>query len=256
MSSENIERQLAKTTSWVERFAPEQWSIYKSVIAEARKQNVQFAIGGGLATMTYAGQWRDTKDIDIYVMERDRERMIRVVTEAGLRDYYEQKPYDRKWIYRSYQDEIIVDIIWSMANGRAPVDEGWLQGPEAETGGERFRLLRPEEAVWSKLYIVQRDRCDWPDSLSLLYTIGAELDWHLLLDRTGDDRLLLRGLLSIFRWLCPDGAQRLPAWIWEELEAGDSQEENCEQVARRRAPLLDSRPWFTPTLEEKDAGQR
>lgn len=88
-----------------QRLPPEQSSIYKRVIGEARKRNVRFAVGGGLAAMIYAGQWRNTKDIDLYVLPRDREAMIGMLTDLGLEDYYEQHPYDRNWIYRSYKDD-------------------------------------------------------------------------------------------------------------------------------------------------------
>lgn len=248
MSLENIRRQVASHASWVDHFEPEQWSIYKRVISEAHKRGVRFAIGGGLAAMTYAGQWRDTKDIDLYILKRDRDELIDIVTSSGLQDYYDQKPYDRNWIYRSYRHDIIVDIIWAMANQRAQVDEAWLEGPEIETGGERFSLLRPEEMLWSKLYILQRDRCDWPDALSMLYTVGSDLDWRCVLARVSEDRPLLNALLSVFAWLCPDRARAVPSWLWDEIRIETSDAENCQEAAKLRAPLLDSRPWFTPTV--------
>ena len=30
-------------------------------------------------------------------------------------------------------------------------------------------MLPPEELIWAKLYVLQRDRSDWPDILNLLY---------------------------------------------------------------------------------------
>ena len=110
--------------------------MYKTVIAGARTSDIRFAVGGGLSAMTYAGQWRNTKDIDLYVLPRDRERMIALVTDLGLGDYYEKQGYDRNWIYRSYTDETIVDVMWAMANQRSQVTESWLDGPEIEVDGE------------------------------------------------------------------------------------------------------------------------
>lgn len=230
--------------SWPERFTPQQWSLYKKVMEIARRRGVRFAVGGGLASTAYAGQWRNTKDIDLYIVSRDRERMLGAIEEAGLRDYYEREPYDRKWIYRSYRDDTIVDVIWAMANQRALVDDDWLDGPEVEIESEMVRLLPPEEMLWSKLYIVQRDRCDWPDALNLLYAVGPELDWAWLLKRVDKDRALLDGLLSIFGWLSPGRARQLPAEAWGAAGTRDPDANSDPALTAQRASLLDSRPWL------------
>jgi Uncharacterised nucleotidyltransferase len=253
MKNLSMQEQIERCTAWPQRFAGEQWRIYKQVLSEARKRNLPFAVGGGLAAMTYAGQWRNTKDIDLYVLPRDRHRMVDLVTELGLGDYYEVEPYDREWIYRSYKEDTIVDIMWAMANQRAQVDETWLNGPEVEAGGERFRLLAPEEEIWSKLYVLQRDRCDWPDALNLIYGVGPELDWRRLITRVAGDAALLGAVLSVLAWISPDRARELPTWIWRELQINAPVGGGLE-VTRERARLLDSRSWFTPALEESGDG--
>jgi putative nucleotidyltransferase-like protein len=245
MAARILQDHLALCASWPERFPPEQWRLYKKVMEIARRRGVRFAVGGGLASTAYAGQWRNTKDIDLYILKRDREPMLGAIEEAGLRDYYEQKPYDRKWIYRSYRDDTIVDVIWAMANQRALVDEDWLDGPEIEIEGESVRLLAPEEMVWSKLYIVQRERCDWPDALNLLYMIGPELDWSWLLKRVGPDTDLLGGLLSVFGWLSPGRARQLPSHVWAETGARLPAANSDPEITSQRANLVDSRPWLS-----------
>ena len=200
--------------------------------------------------MVYACQWRNTKDIDLYIPERERDRMIRLVQELGLDDYYDVLPYDRKWIYRSHKGDTIVDLIWAMANQHSSVDESWFRGPTVEVDGETFQLLAPEEALWSKLFVLQRDRCDWPDALNLLWGVGPEMDWRHLLHRVNGDAALLSGLLAVFSWVYPEGASALPPWLWDELGLMPPKPENARNLADVRARLLDSRPWFTPTLNE------
>ncbi|MGI8958172.1 MAG: hypothetical protein ACR2IV_00090 [Bryobacteraceae bacterium] len=248
--SHNVKTRLARSASWLERLPPEQWSVYKAVMAHARLRGLQFAVGGGFATMTYTGQWRDTKDMDFFILERDKDEMIRILAESGLEDYYDQQAYERHWIYRSHKDETIVDVIWAMANRRAAVDEGWLHGPLVEAGGERFRLVPAEETLWSKLYVLQRDRCDWPDGLSLIYAMGTDLDWCRLLERVGEDAPLLSGLVSVFGWLCPDHARELPGWLWNELGARHIEIDALLDRDTDRVSLLDSRPWLMPDQEE------
>src|SRR5437879_4785997 len=109
----------------------EQWTVYETVVERCRAAGLRFAIGGGLAIGVYTGLWRETKDIDFYVLPEDRETLQQILTSAGLTDYYDQLPYDRAWIYRSIRDSVIVDVIWSMANHKQDVDETWILGGPA-----------------------------------------------------------------------------------------------------------------------------
>src|ERR1051325_3267912 len=97
---------------WVETVAEEDWHIYCLAIKALRREGVPFMLGGGFALATFTGRWRDTKDIDFYIHPRDRDRAAKALTEAGFKDYFETRAYDRKWIYRSTRSGVIVDIIW------------------------------------------------------------------------------------------------------------------------------------------------
>jgi hypothetical protein len=234
----------AGQTAWSGSIPENQWSIYQRVISEAHKRGERFALGGAFALAAYTGQWRNTKDLDIYVTPRDRERMIQLLIGLGFADYYDRLPYDRSWIFRGISDETIVDLIWAMANHHADVDELWLtSGPEIMIRGERLRLIPPEELLWAKLYIMQKDRCDWPDVLNLVYSAGPGLDWPRLLQRLAEDALLLAGVLCVFQWLCPGRAQKLPSWLWDRLHLPQPPE-SVPDVDLERVRLLDSRPWF------------
>lgn len=224
-----------------DRMSDEQWEIYRGVISEAQRANIPFAIGGGLAVGVYSGRWRETKDMDFYVLRKDLRRLQEILTKFGLSDYFDQLPYDREWIYRSIRDKIIVDVIWSMANYHAQVDETWIGGgPEVTIRGETFRIVPVEEMIWAKLYVVQKDRCDWPDAMNMIYAQRNNLDWQHLLDRLGDDTPLLKALLSVCAWLCPNFQRDLPGDLISQIErriVGSSAENS-------RAELLDRRNWF------------
>jgi hypothetical protein len=232
-------------TKWADRISDAEWRVYRMVIDEAQKRGIRFALGGAFAVAVYTGYWRNTKDLDLYVLPEYRDRMIAVVQDAGLRDYYDENPYDRWWIYRGHQGDIIVDTMWAMANHRAQIDELWMSGPEIELRGYRMRVLPVEAMLWDKLYIVQRERCDWPDVLNLLYAEGRHLRWEYLLGRMGADAALLGGVLSVFAWIAPGSARELPDWLWGRLgirpPAG-----GAEEIDKARVELLDRRPWFGP----------
>lgn len=232
---------------WERRIPDQDWALYQQVLTEARDRGIRFALGGGFAFSAYSGRWRNTKDIDLYILERDREAMIDVLNCVGFTNYFDQNPYDRAWIYRGYRGGVIADLIWAMANYRATTDEAWLdRAREVELRGMRLRMLAPEELLWTKLYVIQRERSDWPDLLNVLYAQGPELDWEYLISRIGDDARLLGGVLSVYVWICPGEAKALPEWLWSRVGlARPASAPSCRHD-RRRVHLLDRREWFGP----------
>jgi hypothetical protein len=237
-----IER--SEYTDWPKESPDEQWEMYERALSEANRRELPFALGGAFALATYTGRWRNTKDLDLYVRPEDRDSLIQVLNDLGFDDYYEQLPYDRQWIYRGYREGTLVDVIWAMANQRAQVDESWLVGPEMDVRGQSVRIVPPEEMIWAKLYVLQRDRCDFPDVLNLIYGTGPSLDWDRLLTRLGDDWPLLTGVLSVFQWMCPGRALELPKPICRRLHLPRQHEGEAPTTHRRRVDLLDRRPWF------------
>ncbi len=233
---------------WMSAISDEQWQVYQKAIRALRQAGLRIMLGGGFAMASYTGRWRNTKDIDFYILEKDRPRAVEALTAAGFTDYYEQLPYDRKWIYRSTQSGVIVDVIWAMANQRAQVDEDWFaNAAEISIRGEKLSVVPVEEFIWCKLYILQRDHCDWTDVLNVMFATGPEIDWNRLLIRLEEDWPLLKALLTLYGWVCPRQAARLPESLYTRLKL------KRPLIVRRtrfnRIRLLDSRDWFAALLE-------
>src|SRR5438270_3704778 len=104
---------------WAQAISPAEWAIYSGAMEVVRAAGIPFMLGGGFALAAFTGRWRDTKDIDFYIHPRDRQATVTALAGAGFVDYFSRLSYDRKWIYRSVKSDVIVDIIWSMANQRA-----------------------------------------------------------------------------------------------------------------------------------------
>ncbi|HXT12397.1 MAG TPA: nucleotidyltransferase [Candidatus Angelobacter sp.] len=231
---------------WVTAVTDEQWATYRDAIHALRQADLRFLLGGGFALATYIGRWRNTKDIDFYIMQEDRDKAVAALTKAGFTDLFERLPYDRKWIFRSTRDGVIVDIIWAMANQRAQTDEQWFErAPAARVRGEPLSILPMEEFLWCKLYIMQRDHCDWTDVFNLIYAVGAQLDWNHLLARLDEDWPLLKGMLTVYDWLCPEQARELPRWLRAQLELPMP---GSPPKKRDHIRLLDTRGWFAAIL--------
>jgi hypothetical protein len=200
----------------------------------------------------YTGDLRNTKDFDFYIRPEDQEAMREAISRAGLQDHYDRLPYDRSWIYRASQNEIIVDAIWAMANRRTQVDASWLtHGPQVAIRGEQLRAIPIEELIWSKLYVLQRDRSDWGDVLRLIHARAESIDWDRLLFRLAEDTPLLTGALAVLSWLAPDRARHIPDSVWRRVGLTPPEPAHDAELTGRRADLLDSRPWF-PTSRSED----
>ena len=88
---------------------------------------------------------------------------------AGFRTELE----DPTWIGKGYRGEWFVDLIFSSGNGVAVVDDLWFE--HARPGrvmGVDVLLAPPEEMIWSKGFVLERERYDGADVNHLLRACG------------------------------------------------------------------------------------
>jgi hypothetical protein len=132
------------------------------------------------------------------------------------------------------------------------VDLRWLYGGgEIQVQGLNLHVAPLEEMVWAKLYVLNRERCDWPDVLNMLYFCCGEIDWRHLLNRLGPDAPLLAGVLSVLSWLAPDRMKLLPSWLLEKLRLHGPPPAIPQEELQWRATLLNPRDWFVWPLEKR-----
>ena len=242
--------------TWATIVPDEEWQIYLKAIHVTRKTGAPFVLGGAFGLAGYTGRWRNTKDLDFFVLPSDKDRVIEALTKIGFEDYYPTLAYDRGWIYRAVRNDVLVDTIWQTPNRRTVVDEHWFKrAREVTLRGEQLKVLPAEELLAIKLYIVQRDRCDWPDLINLLYATCADLDWAHVIDRLQAESALLAGLLNVFNWVAPARAAQIPRWVREKFHLAEPTSEEKALDLQERVGLLDSRPWFA-ALQPRDQPMR
>lgn len=229
------------------RLHPEDREIFAGVLRALQERGVPFLMAGGFVFSHYSGLWRNTKDMDIVVTRSQFDRAVEAVRSHGLADLHPVLPYDRSWIFRGYRDSehgrTIVDVIHQFANHADVIDETWFQrGVAAEFAGERVEFVAPEDLIWMKLMVFQRERCDWPDLLNVIRGLRGQLDWERLLRNAGANALLVAALVDIYDWLCPAEREYIPAYVREELA---HLRRHPEPARAPRNDLFDSRAWFT-----------
>lgn len=222
-----------------------QWDVFALGTDAIAGAGVPFLLAGALGLATYTGHWRNTKDVDVIVREGDRERSIAALRQAGFDDYFEREAYDRSWIFRGYKDGVLFDVIWALPNHRVVIDDAWFEHARPVfLRGRTFQVVPAEELVRVKLYVMQRERCDWVDVLNVLAAAVEQIEWRRLVARMGRDLPLLHAALAIFNWLCPGRAQALPAWLRKQFALARIEADAPAAMEERRVNLFDSRPWF------------
>jgi hypothetical protein len=118
------------------------------------------------------------------------------------------------WLSKAYCGDEFIDVIFSSGNGLASVDdERFDHAIEAEILGQPVRLCPVEETLWTKSFVMKRERHDGADAAHLLLRSLERLDWHRLLRRFGEHWLVLLAQLTIFAYAYPSEAHRIPEWV-------------------------------------------
>ena len=114
--------------------------------------------------------------------------------------------------------EDLVDVIYSAVNGVPRVDDVWFEhAVEAEVLNLKVKFCPPEELIWAKSFVMERERFDGADVMHLLRACGRSLDWTRLLDRFGPHWRLLLGHLIIFGFVYPAERSSVPDAVMSEL---------------------------------------
>jgi hypothetical protein len=189
-------------------------NFYIQTLTELNEGRMPYLVGGAYAMGTLADIERHTKDIDIFVRKRDRDRILRVLESAG----YRTEVTFPHWLAKAWIVERFVDVIYSSGNGVAPVDDEWFEhAVDADLLGIPVRLCPAEEIIWSKAYVHERERFDGADIAHLIRKSGRHLDWHRLLRRFGEAWRVLLAHLVTFGFIYPGERDIIPEGVLREL---------------------------------------
>ncbi len=227
---------------------PDRTDFYRSTLQLFLDDGLPFLVGGTHAYYRYTGIARETKDFDVFVRRNDYPRFEEAVKRAG----YETELKFPHWLGKIYQDDAFIDLIFSGGNGEAAVDDEWFEhSVEGKIFGLPIRLVAPEEMIWSKSYVMERERFDGGDVMHLLLRTGKRLDWQRLLRRFGDHwRLLLLQIVK-FGFVYPSERYRIPREITEELLARFTAELNERSHPRKVTfGTLTSRAQYLVDIQE------
>ncbi|NUP06684.1 MAG: hypothetical protein HOW73_11575 [Polyangiaceae bacterium] len=224
-------------------------TFYTSVLRRLHAERVPFLLGGAFALSHYSGVARDTKDLDLFIRPCDWDRVAKQLGRAG----YEIELTFSHWLGKARSGPHFIDLIFNSGNGLTPIDEEWFfYAQEASVLGMQVKLVPPEECIWSKCFVMERERFDGADVAHLLRSCAATLDWRRLIDRFGDKWRILAAHVILFEFIYPGERDKIPAWVWQELlgrltsemDIPPSPDQRCQGTLVSRAQyLVDIERW-------------
>jgi hypothetical protein len=212
--------------------APRAATFFGRVMDGLAEAEVPFMIGGAFAFEVYTDIGGRTKDLDLFLRPQDVETALRVMDRGG----YETELTSPHWLAKVRHNGRFVDLIFSSGNGVARVDDAWFtHARPAEVLGREVWLIPIEEMLWSRAFIMERERYDGADVAHLIRVAGRTLDWRRLLDRFDTHWRVLLAHVILFEFAFPTERDRVPEWVRAELlsRAGDpppDRDATAEQV--------------------------
>lgn len=226
-------------------------SFYRDVLRALREESVPFLLGGGYAMRHYTGISRDSKDLDLFLKREDLARALKAMDTRG---YLTATPFPH-WLSKIYCEDLYVDVIFNSGNGLTRVDQGWFDhAVDGRLLGVPVKICPAEETLWSKAFVIERERCDAADVAHLLRACGDKLAWERLVARFGEQYRVLFAHLILFGFIYPGETAKVPRHVLDALYARSKDEEPA-QPDLCQGPLL-SRAQFLVDLERwgyKDA---
>lgn len=219
-------------------------AFYLRTLTVLTEAGIPFLVGGAYALTFYTGIERHTKDFDVFVRREHYGDVERALGAAGIATEL-AFPH---WLGKASCEHGSIDVIFSSGNGLSQVDAAWFEhsavGPVL---GVELRICPPEEMIWSKAFITERERYDGADIMHLLLACAERLDWRRLLERFDGHWRVLLSYLGLFGFVYPSERARIPAWVMSDLIERLSRELHAPSSPRRvcQGTLLSREQYLT-----------
>ncbi len=189
-------------------------TFYRRVLQILDRSGVPVLVGGAYALAVYTGIERRTKDFDLFLRAPDYARATRALEANG---FVTELKFPH-WLGKAHVGSSCVDLIFNSGNGLTHVDDAWFEhAVDAEILGVHAKLVPGEEMIWSKAFVMERERYDGADIAHLLRACGDTLNWPRLLARVGPNWRVLLCHLVLFGYIYPGERAQVPASVMREL---------------------------------------
>jgi len=233
--------------------------FYRRVMESLSDAGLPFLVGGGFALSHYTSVQRDTKDFDIFVRPAEYAPVMKVLARAGF-DTELTFPH---WLGKASCQHGYVDVIFNSGNGVAPVDDDWFRhAAHGKVFGLDASLCPVEETIWSKAFIMERERYDAADIMHLILARAENINWARLVARFGPHWRVLFSHLCLFGFIYPSERNSIPDWVMtgfmdrlgQEMRTPPPAEKTCQGTLLSREQYLpDIQRWGLTDVRHTNA---
>jgi hypothetical protein len=122
------------------------------------------------------------------------------------------------WLAKAYLGDKFIDVIFNSGNSVAEVDDEWLaHAVDEEVLGVPVKLCPAEEMIWSKAFIMERERYDGADVAHLLRHCSGLVNWDRLVRRFNTNWRVLLSHLVLFGFIYPGERALIPSAVVKDL---------------------------------------
>jgi hypothetical protein len=233
--------------------------FYRRTMETLNAAGLPYLVGGGYALGHYTAVNRDTKDFDIFVRRDEYDSIMKVLSQAG---FHTELTFPH-WLGKATCEHGYVDVIFNSGNGVAYVDDGWFQhAVRGQVFGVAALLCPVEEMIWSKAFIMERERYDAADIMHLILARAENIDWPRLVTRFGRHWRVLFSHLCLFGFIYPSERDRVPDWVMtgfigrldREMRTPPPKEKTCQGTLLSREQYLpDVQRWGLTDVRHTNA---
>ena len=213
--------------------------FYREALEMLNNTGASYMIGGAFAFFHYTGIFRFTKDLDVFCKSSEYPKIMKFFAGKGFRT----ELTDARWLAKIFKDEYYIDLIFDTTNNICRVDDTWYQkAVKAEFQGMDVLLVAPEELIWAKIYVQNRERFDGSDVNHLMLKCGKTLDWKRILFHMEQHWHLLLAQILIFQFVYPsDYHEIIPKWLFDDLVARAIEQYDLPSSVEKvcRGPIID-----------------
>ena len=224
-------------------------AFYKEALQLLHQSGSQFMLGGAFAMFEHTGIYRDTKDLDVFCKPSEYTKILKFFADQG----FETQLTDVRWLAKIFKGEYFIDIIFDTVNNICTVDDSWYEhATRGEFVGEKVLLLAPEELIFCKMYVQNRERFDGADVNHIILKSGKNMDWKRVLFRMDPHWHILLSQILMFQFVYPaDYHDIIPKWLFDELmERARGQYDLPPAVERVcRGPIIDQTQYSVDIKE-------
>lgn len=217
----------------------ESQAFYKEALELLHQTGTNFMLGGAFAMFQYTGIYRDTKDLDVFCKASEYPTILKFFQEKG----YKTELTDVRWLAKIFKGEYFIDLIFDTVNNICRVDDYWYEhATPCKFCDVDVRMIPPEELIWCKIYVQNRERYDGADVNHIILRYGKKLNWERIMYHMEQHWHLLLAQILLFQFCYPaDYHEIIPKWLFDELMRRAHEQYDLPPAVEKvcRGPVID-----------------